>query len=64
MSDGQRIIVVDFKFANPHHDHNNQVRRYMELLHEMGYKEVEGYVWYGYTNQIIPVYHNDQTHFT
>lgn len=55
MNDGQRMIVVDFKFAKPHSDHASQVKRYMELLCEMGYKEVEGYVWYGYTNHIVPV---------
>lgn len=56
MKDGQRMIVVDFKFAKPHSDHVNQVKRYMKLLGEMGYREIEGYVWYGYTNRIVPVY--------
>ena len=50
------MIVVDFKFAKPHSDHVDQVKRYMELLGEMGYREIEGYVWYGYTNRIVPVY--------
>ena len=55
MRDGNRMIVVDFKFANPNSEHKNQVRRYMTLLQGMGYTEVEGYVWYGYTNKIEPV---------
>ena len=55
MRDGNRMIVVDFKFANPNPEHKNQVRRYMTLLQRMGYTEIEGYVWYGYTNNIVPV---------
>ena len=55
MRDGDRMIVVDFKFARPHQDHIEQVQRYIELLHHMGHTHVEGYVWYGYDNKIIPV---------
>lgn len=56
MSDGQRMIVVDFKFAKPVPNHADQVMRYMQLLNEMGYTHIEGYVWYGYTNHIVPVH--------
>ena len=55
MRDGNRYIVVDFKFARPHSDHAEQVKRYIEQLRHMGHTEVEGYVWYGYDNQIIKV---------
>ena len=55
MRKGERIIVVDFKFARPSEDHKIQVARYMELLHNMGHKQVEGYVWYGYENRIEKV---------
>lgn len=55
MRNGERMIVVDFKFARPHQDHIEQVERYIELLHNMGHNHVEGYVWYGYDNKIIPV---------
>ena len=55
MRDGDRYIVVDFKFARPHSDHTKQVESYIELLHQMGHTLVEGYVWYGYDNKIIKV---------
>lgn len=55
MRDGDRYIVVDFKFARPHNDHIEQVERYIDLLHDMGHTEVEGYVWYGYDNHIVKV---------
>lgn len=50
-----KIIVVDFKFARPTDEHLKQVARYMELLRNMGHTHVEGYVWYGYENRIVPV---------
>ena len=46
MTDGKRTIVVDFKFGRYEKEHENQVRRYMTLLHDMGYPQVEGYLWY------------------
>ena len=56
MKHDNRIIVVDFKFARPNHLHEEQVSNYMERLQEMGYRHVEGYVWYAYANRVIPVY--------
>ena len=55
MRNGERIIVVDFKFARPTDKHKEQVARYMELLQNMGYSHIEGYVWYGYENRIEKV---------
>lgn len=55
MRHGDHIIVVDFKFARPTDKHKEQVARYMELLHNMGHSNVEGYVWYGYENRIEKV---------
>ena len=46
MSNGEKTIVVDFKFGKPHSDHEKQVKKYMELLARMGFKSVEGYLWY------------------
>ena len=55
MSDGQRTIVVDFKFGSPQKRHKNQVSRYMELLRQMGRSQVEGYLWYVDTNKTVKV---------
>ena len=55
MINGNKVIVVDFKFAVPDDDHKNQVCKYMELISEMGDYEVEGYLWYVYTNKIEKV---------
>ena len=55
MSDGNRMIVVDFKFGHPRPEYQEQVREYMTLLKKMGHQQVEGYLWYVYSNQIEPV---------
>ena len=46
-------IVVDFKFGREREEHLHQVSGYMDLLHRMGYTQVEGHIWYVYTNKII-----------
>ena len=55
MSDGKRIIVVDFKFGKEREQYKDQVREYMLLLRDMGYQQVEGYLWYVYANHIEQV---------
>ena len=55
MGDGQRMVVVDFKFGHPRPEYHEQVREYMELLRQMGHSQVEGYLWYVYSNKIEEV---------
>lgn len=55
MSDGQRLVVVDFKFGHPRPEYQEQVREYMTLLQQMGHHQVEGYIWYVYSNRIESV---------
>jgi hypothetical protein len=50
-----RIIVVDFKFGTENPAHKTQVRHYRDLLGEMGYTGVEGFLWYVDQNRIITV---------
>lgn len=52
MVDGDRALVVDFKFGKPRVEYHNQVNEYKELLMRMGYHSVEGYIWYVYSNKI------------
>ena len=55
MTDGSRTIVVDFKFGAQREEYHQQVREYMQLLQQMGHTQVEGYLWYVYSNQIKEV---------
>ena len=57
MTDGQRTIVIDFKFGHENSDYYQQVGKYMEFLREMGYPNVQGYLWFVYSNQIVEVKH-------
>ncbi|WP_439185125.1 UvrD-helicase domain-containing protein [Carboxylicivirga taeanensis] len=41
------VTVIDYKFGELKNEkHAQQVRRYMGLLREMGYSNIEGYLWY------------------
>ncbi len=56
MVNGDRTIVVDYKFGDKQETkYLKQVHKYMNLLEEMGYKNVEGYVWYVMLDDIIKV---------
>ena len=55
MTDGKQMIVVDFKFAAPKEEHKSQVKEYMQLLNDMGYSNIHGYLWYVYSKNIIEI---------
>jgi len=51
----ERVIVIDYKFGHPRSSHRSQVRTYMELLRQMGYPSVEGWLWYVTENDVVQV---------
>lgn len=55
MKRGDEVQIVDFKFGKPQPEHNDQVRRYISLTHDMGYTDVKGYLWYVYSDNIVEV---------
>jgi CRISPR/Cas system-associated exonuclease Cas4 (RecB family) len=55
MTDGKEMIVVDFKFGRPKEEYSQQVREYMNLLSDMGHRNIKGYLWYVYSNKIESV---------
>ena len=47
MTKGRHAVVVDYKFgAEKTRSHRRQIIRYITLLRQMGYTEIEGYLWY------------------
>lgn len=44
--DGKKMIVIDFKTGREQERHKSQVKNYISLLKEIGYHDVEGYLWY------------------
>lgn len=55
ITDGKETIVIDYKFGKPLNEHKKQVNQYMQLLKQMGHKNVKGYLWYVPTKQIVNV---------
>lgn len=53
--DGKKMIVIDFKTGSELEKHKRQVRGYVYLLKDMGYKDVEGYLWYIRNDDIVKV---------
>lgn len=46
ITDGEQTIVIDYKFGKRSKGYNSQVSSYINLLRDMGYKNVRGYLWY------------------
>lgn len=55
MIKGQTAVVLDYKFGEPQEKYAKQVHRYMEAMHELGYKEVSGYLWYANSKKLEKV---------
>ncbi len=55
MMKGGKVVVVDFKFGKKKVVYRDQVREYMDLLGGMGYKNIEGYLWYVFGNELEKV---------
>ena len=55
MTNGERTIVVDYKFGKPWTGHKEQVEKYIEQLQNMGHNQVEGFLWYVGENKVVPV---------
>jgi ATP-dependent exoDNAse (exonuclease V) beta subunit len=51
----KKAVIIDFKFGEENRHYSEQVGQYRNLLTEMGYKEIEGYIWYVDRNKIIRV---------
>ncbi len=60
----REAIVVDYKFGKYNSDskqyayYNKQVGKYRNLLLEMGYSEVKGYLWYVLEHTVVDVSEN------
>jgi ATP-dependent exoDNAse (exonuclease V) beta subunit len=51
-----QVVVVDYKFGNQKtNTHLDQIRGYVKLIHQMGYKSVKAYLWYVLLGEITEV---------
>ncbi len=49
-----KTIIIDYKFGEENPHYSEQVKQYSRLLADMGYDNIEGYIWYVDKNLIIP----------
>ncbi len=52
MIKGNRAIVLDYKFGAPQDKYAKQVREYMRVMRQLGYADVQGYLWYAQTEEL------------
>ena len=54
--DDKHVRVIDFKFGKEENEkYKRQVRNYMNLLKDMNYSQVEGFIWYASLGKIIQI---------
>jgi ATP-dependent exoDNAse (exonuclease V) beta subunit len=49
------VHVIDYKFGEQNPSYNDQVKEYCEILNQMGYIKVRGYIWYVMDNLIVEI---------
>ena len=50
------IDVIDYKFGEEHKEqYQKQVKNYMNLLTDMGYQAVRGFLWYVEKGKIVEI---------
>jgi hypothetical protein len=50
-----KAVIIDFKFGIERRYHIEQAEQYRSLLGEMGYKNIEAYLWYVDDNKTIAI---------
>ncbi|MDA3879292.1 MAG: UvrD-helicase domain-containing protein [Prolixibacteraceae bacterium] len=56
MISANKAIIVDYKTTDKaSNSHKKQVEKYTGIITQMGYTDVEGYVWYLKTNEIVTI---------
>lgn len=49
----EKVIVVDYKFGEEHKKYSYQLKRYSDFLSEMGYQNIESYLYYVGLKKIV-----------
>lgn len=50
-----RVEIIDYKFGDKNPKYIRQVAEYVDLLRRAGYKNVKGYLWYVFNDEIIEI---------
>ena len=54
LKDG-KAVIIDYKFGEHDERYLSQLRKYADIWHRMGYAEVEAYLWYVLSGDIMDV---------
>ena len=57
MMNGDKVVVIDFKFGEPRKAHHKQVKGYLSLLQRMEHKaeNICGYLWYVEKGEVLVI---------
>ena len=51
-----KVIIIDYKFGEHYKKYERQMKAYSDIWQRMGYPQVEAYLWYVQTGEIIQVH--------
>ena len=57
LMNGNRTIIIDYKFGEPKESHQKQLKEYVALLKSMDYPHVSAYLWYVEQDSVATVVH-------
>ena len=52
---GGKVVIIDYKFGEHDDRYAGQLRRYADIWRRMGYGEIEAYLWYVVSGDIVDV---------
>lgn len=56
MTKNGKVVVLDYKFGEMKKNlHKSQLIKYTDILHQMDYEKVYGYIYYGSDNDLVKV---------
>jgi hypothetical protein len=54
LKDG-KAVIIDYKFGEPDDKYADQLRRYADIWRRMGYADVEAYLWYVLSGDVVEI---------
>jgi ATP-dependent exoDNAse (exonuclease V) beta subunit len=50
-----KVVIIDFKFGEEKEHYFRQVEEYRDLMSDMGYRQIDAFIWYVEKNKIVKV---------
>ena len=55
MTRRDEAVVVDYKFGTEDGKYKHQIAKYIEVMRQMGYRTIKGYIWYVSLGKIVQI---------